>query len=76
MAMLNLATLTKHLLKSGCCFMIKKNKLDVLALMETRLNSRISDELVAIFDKLVAKKGIVVINFQTMIKTQKLYENQ
>ena len=44
--------------------------------METRLNSRISDELVAIFDKLVAKKAIVVINFQTMIKTQKLYENQ
>ena len=51
MAMLNLATLTKHLRKSaGCCFMIKKtNYIDVLALMETCLNSRISDEPVAIF---------------------------
>lgn len=37
--------------------------------METRPNSRISDEPVAIFDELVAKKIIMLINFQTIVKT-------
>ena len=46
MAMLNIASLPKHL--DEICFLLHDKKLDILILNETRLDSSISDNLVSI----------------------------